>query len=156
MKAVKSKQAAYAVGVWAALSASSAWAVPPPPGPPSEIVANPRSIDRGSELEEAKLQVLMALARTGDGSAAFRLSRHYAAIEDAVEARYWTAVAAARGHRVAQYSLGFMKSDADDCLTLAEARAWVEESNRPDGSRDPGIAPDLEAKYARLCEPTRR
>lgn len=134
---------------------SPVWAVPPPPGDPSEIVPNPRSIDRGSELESAKLQEFMRLARSGDGSAAFRLSRHYAAIEDVVEARYWTAVAAARGHRIAQYSLGFSKSDADDCPTLAEARAWVQESNRQDGSHDPGIASALEAKYAKLCETAR-
>ena len=149
---VKTKHAAYAVGAWAALGVSHAWAVPPPPPPPSEIVPNPRSLDRGSELEGAKLHEFMALARSGDGSAAFRLSRHYAAIGDVLEARYWTAVAAARGHRIAQYSLGFLKSEADDCLTLAEARAWIEEFSRLDGFRDPGVAPALEAKYAKLCE----
>ncbi|WNH54518.1 hypothetical protein [Stenotrophomonas oahuensis] len=148
----KSKHAAYAVGVWTALGVSSAWSVPPPPPPPSVIVPNPRSIDRGSELEGEKLQNFMALARSGDASAAFRLSRHYAAIGDVVEARYWTVVAAARGHRVAQYSLGFSKAEADDCLTLAEAKAWIEEFSRVDGFRDPGIAPALEAKYAKSCE----
>lgn len=109
--------------MWAAIGLSSAWAVPPPPSPPSEIVPNPRSIDQGSEHEGAKLQKVKAIARSGDASAAFRLSRHYAAIEEV--------------------------------LTLAEARAWIEESSRLDGYRDPGIAPALEAKYAKLCE-TRR
>lgn len=148
----KSKHAAYAVGVWAALGVSSAWSVPPPPPPPSVIVPNPRSIDRGSELEGVKLNDVMALARSGDASAAFRLSRHYEAVEDVAQGRYWTAVAAARGHRVAQYNLGFSKAEADDCPTLAEARAWIEESSRLDGFRDPGVAPALEAKYAKLCE----
>lgn len=129
---------------------------PRPPGPPSEIVLNPRSIDRGSELEGAKLKDTKALADSGDASSAFRLSSHYAAIEDVAEGRYWLVVAAVRGHRVAQYNLGFLKSDADDCPTLAEARAWVEESNRQDGNHDPGIAPALEAKYATLCETTRK
>lgn len=152
---VKSKQAAYAVGVWVALGVTSAWAVPPPPSPPTVIVPNPRSLSRGSELEGVKLQEIMALARSGDASAAFRLSHHYEAVEDMAKGRYWTTVAAARGHRVAQYNLGFSKAKADDCLTLAEAKGWLEEFSRLDGYRDPGVAPALEAKYTQLCE-TRR
>lgn len=155
MKKVKMKKATYAAAAWMALGVSSAWAVPPPPSPPTVIVPNPRSLSRGSELEGVKLQEIMTLARSGDASAAFRLSHHYAAVEDAVEARYWTTVAAARGHRVAQYNLAFSKARADDCPTLAEAKGWLDEFSRQDGFRDPGVAPALEAKYAQLCE-TRR
>ena len=141
-----------AAGLWAVLGVAQAGAVPPPPSPPSEIVPNPRSTDRSAVLDDAKVQEFLALARVGDPTAAFRLSRHYAAVEDVAEGQYWRVVAAARGHRVAQYTLGFQKADADDCPTLAEARAWFEASNWGDGSRDPGIVPSFEETYARLCK----
>jgi hypothetical protein len=94
---------------------------PPPPSPPIEVVADPRSIDSGSQLNEVQLHQQSVLARDGDAAAAFRLSRHYEAVGDEPEKRYWSVISAARGHRGAQYSLGFWKLDEASCVSAVES-----------------------------------
>jgi hypothetical protein len=128
---------------------------PPPPSPPIEVVADPRSIDSGSQLNEVQLQQESALARDGDADAAFRLSRHYEAVGDEQAKRYWLAISAARGHRGAQYSLGFWKLDEASCMSAVESYAFLSESAR--GERD-GPSKELlnsaKAKVAALCDGT--
>ena len=125
---------------------------PPPPSPPIEVVADPRSIDSGSQLNEVQLQRQSVLARDGDATAAFRLSRHYEAVGDEPEKRYWSVISAARGHRGAQYSLGFWKLDEASCVSAVESYAFLSESTRGEGegpSRE--VLNSAKARVAALC-----
>lgn len=125
---------------------------PAPPSPPIEVVADPRSIDSGSQLNEVQLQQESVLARDGDADAAFRLSRHYEAVGDETAKRFWLVRSAARGHQGAQYSLAFWKLDEASCMSAVEAHALLSESVRGDGggpSRE--LLSSAEARVATLC-----
>ena len=99
---------------------------PPPPPDPEVIVPDARALCESMLLDETQYGSYMESAQHGDGYAAFRLSRHFSEKGADETARFWMRYSAARGYAHAQFNSWYELSRRGDCVSTAEALAWLE------------------------------